>query len=286
MFSPSQRSAYIRLMRIDKPIGTYLVCWPMLWALWIAGNGHPDAFIVAVFLLGALTMRSAGCVINDYADRHVDGAVKRTCNRPLVTGEITPRQALTLFAVLITIALILILMLNTLTVVLALAAAMLATLYPFIKRWSHLPQFVLGIAFAWSIPMAFAAVSNTVPVEAFLLFSATVCWVVAYDTMYAIVDRDDDLRVGIKSTAILFGDHDQTIILLLHGIMFALLYWLGLRIGAGFFYYLGLAAALGLVTYQHYIIRNRERDACFQAFLNNHQLGAIIFAGLFLDYAI
>jgi 4-hydroxybenzoate polyprenyltransferase len=164
-------------------------------------------------------------------------------------------------------------------------AAMLATLYPFIKRWSHLPQFVLGLAFAWSIPMAFAAVHNAVPVEALIVFFATVCWVVAYDTMYAIVDREDDLRIGIKSTAILFGDHDQTIILLLHGIMFALLYALGVRIGAGFFYYLGLAGALALVTYQHYIIRNRERDACFTAFLNNHQLGAIIFAGLFLDYA-
>ncbi|MDQ6978630.1 MAG: 4-hydroxybenzoate octaprenyltransferase [Mariprofundaceae bacterium] len=286
MFSPSQRSAYIRLMRIDKPIGTYLVCWPMLWALWIAGNGHPDAFIVTIFLLGAFTMRSAGCVINDYADRHVDGAVKRTSQRPLVTGEIRPRQALILFATLITVALILVLMLNALTVQLAIAAAMLATLYPFIKRWSNLPQCVLGLAFAWSIPMAFAAVNNTVPVEAFLLFFATVSWVIAYDTMYAIVDRDDDLRIGVKSTAILFGDYDQTIILLLHGIMFALLYGLGVRLEAGLFYYLGLAGALALVAYQHYIMRNRERDGCFQAFLNNHQLGAIIFAGLFLDYAI
>lgn len=273
-------------MRLDKPIGTYLVCWPMLWALWIAGNGHPDAFIVVVFLLGAFIMRSAGCVINDYADRHVDGAVKRTSQRPLVTGDISPRQALNLFAVLIALAFGLVLMLNALTIQLAVAAAMLATLYPFIKRWSNLPQFVLGLAFAWSIPMAFAAVNNHVPIEAFILFIATVCWVVAYDTMYAMVDRDDDLKIGIKSTAILFGDYDQTIILLLHGIMFALLCNLGLRLGAGFFYYLGLAGALALVTYQHYIIRNRERDACFTAFLNNHQLGAIIFAGLFLDYAI
>jgi len=279
-------SAYTRLMRVDKPIGTYLVCWPMLWALWVAGSGHPDGFIVLVFLLGAFIMRSAGCVINDYADRHIDAHIERTKNRPLATGEISSIEALLLFALLIGIALLLVLLLNALTLQLAVAAVLLAVFYPFVKRWSHLPQCVLGIAFAWSIPMAFAAIGNSVPYQAWLIFLATVLWVVAYDTMYAMVDRNDDCHVGVKSTAILFGNHDKTIILLLQLTMFSLLYGLGVDQGWGVFYHLGLTTAAGFAGYQQYLIRHRERDACFHAFLNNHYLGAAIFLGLFIDYAV
>ncbi len=279
-------SAYARLMRVDKPIGTYLVCWPMLWALWIAGKGHPDGFIVLVFLLGAFIMRSAGCVINDYADRHVDAHIERTKNRPLVTGEISSVEGLVLFAVLIAIAFLLVLLLNPFTLKLAIAAVLLAAFYPFVKRWSHLPQFVLGVAFAWSIPMAFAAIQNTVPYPAWIIFLATLLWVVAYDTMYAMVDRNDDCQIGVKSTAILFGSHDKTIILLLQTAMFSLLYGLGIDQCWGVFYYLGLMTAVCFAAYQQYLIRNRERAACFDAFLNNHYLGAAIFFGLFMDYAI
>ncbi|MDQ6975857.1 MAG: 4-hydroxybenzoate octaprenyltransferase [Mariprofundaceae bacterium] len=285
MLIKSKLSAYARLMRVDKPIGTYLVCWPMLWALWIAGSGHPDGFIVFVFLLGAWVMRSAGCVINDYADRHLDARVQRTKNRPLATGEIRSIEALFLFFALISLALMLVLLLNPFTLQLAVAAVLLAAFYPFVKRWSHLPQFVLGIAFAWSIPMAFAAVQNTVPYQAWVLFFATVLWVVVYDTMYAMVDRNDDCNIGVKSTAILFGEHDKTIILALQVLMFSLLYCLGVDQAWGVFYDLGLAIALGLAAYQQYLIRNRERDACFRAFLNNHYLGAAVFFGLFFDYA-
>ncbi len=272
-------------MRLDRPIGIWLLAWPMLWALWIAGEGHPDGFLVVLFMLGALIMRSAGCVINDFADRHFDGQVQRTRHRPLATGEMHPSEALALFAGLLLLALLLVLQLNALTIGLAFVAVLLASLYPFVKRWSYMPQLVLGIAFAWAIPMVFAAVQHQLPADAFVLFAASVLWTIAYDTMYAMVDRDDDLKVGIKSTAILFGECDKTIILLLQIAMFGLLCYLGERHQWGGLYYLGLMLAAGFALWQQYLIRHRQRDACFQAFLNNHYLGASVFLGLFLEYA-
>ena len=205
-------AVYGRLMRVDKPIGTYLVIWPMLWALWVAGAGHPDAFVVFVFLTGAFLMRSAGCVINDFADRNIDLYVQRTQGRPLATGEASPAEAIALFAVLVLAAFLLVLLMNTLTIQLAFAAVGLAVIYPFMKRFTHLPQVFLGVAFAWGIPMAFAAVTGSVPTIAWLMVLANICWVVAYDTMYAMVDRDDDLEIGVKSTAILFAQYDRFII--------------------------------------------------------------------------
>ncbi len=278
-------NVYARLMRVDRPIGTYLVAWPMLWALWIAGGGHPDAFVVALFLMGAFLMRSAGCVINDFADRNIDGAVERTRERPLAAGEVSAREALLLFAGLGLVAFLLVLLMNRLTIELAFAAMALAVVYPFMKRFTSLPQLFLGAAFAWSIPMAFAALSNQVPAMAWLLFAATILWVIAYDTMYAMVDREDDLKIGVKSTAILFGRHDRLIIGLLQTGMLALLLVAGVQLDLGAFYYTGLLAATGLSAYQQTLIRERKRQACFQAFLNNHYLGMLIFLGLFLDYA-
>lgn len=277
---------YGRLMRVDKPIGTYLVIWPMLWALWIAADGHPDGTIVLVFLAGAFLMRSAGCVINDFADRRIDLHVERTRGRPLATGEATPGEALLLFLVLVAVAGVLLLLLNALTVKLAFAAVGLAVLYPFMKRYTHLPQLFLGVAFAWSIPMAFAAVNARVPLPAWLLLLATVAWVVAYDTMYAMVDREDDLRIGVKSTAILFGRRDRAIIAVLQLVMLGMLGGIGIMLGLGAWFYLGLSGAGLLALYQQWLLRDRERQACFRAFLNNNYSGMVIFAGLFLDYAL
>lgn len=277
---------YGRLMRLDKPIGIYLLIWPMLWALWIAGNGYPNPVIVLIFLVGALLMRSAGCVINDFADRRIDGQVERTRERPLASGEAAPWEALLLFAVLLAVALLLVLQLNPLTLKLAFLAAGLAVLYPFMKRFTHLPQLFLGFAFAWSIPMAFAALTEAVPGVAWLLWLATVAWVVAYDTMYAMVDHDDDLRIGVKSTAILFGCYDRLIIGLLQLIMLGLLAIAGWQLDLGFAWYGGLAGAAVLASYQQWLLRERERAACFRAFLNNNYTGALVFAGLLLDYAL
>lgn len=277
---------YVRLMRVDRPIGTYLVAWPMLWALWIAGRGHPDSFIVVVFLLGAFLMRSAGCVINDFADRKIDGHVERTRERPLASGEIGSREALLLFGALGLSAFLLVLMMNRLTIELAFAALGLAVIYPFMKRITHLPQVFLGMAFAWSIPMAFAAVTDSVPAMAWLLFAATILWVVAYDTMYAMVDREDDLKIGVKSTAILFGKHDRLITGLFQFAMLLLLVVVGVKLQLGAAFYIGLLLAAGLAGYQQLLIRERERQPCFQAFLNNHYLGALIFLGIFFDYAL
>lgn len=279
-------AVYGRLMRVEKPIGTYLVMWPMLWALWIAGNGHPQVSVVLIFLAGAFLMRSAGCVINDYADRNIDLHVERTRGRPLATGEATPREALALFGVLVLVALLLVLALNALTIQLAFTAVGLAVLYPFMKRYTHLPQLFLGVAFAWSIPMAFAAVAGHVSGIAWLLLLATVAWVVAYDTMYAMVDREDDLRIGVKSTAILFGRHDRLIIGVLQLAKLGLLYLVGMRLGLGLAWFGGLAGAAALALYQQWLIRERERSACFRAFLNNNYAGALVFAGLFIDYAL
>jgi 4-hydroxybenzoate polyprenyltransferase len=275
---------YAQLMRLHRPIGILLLLWPTLWALWIAGHGRPDPPVFVVFVLGVVLMRSAGCVINDYADRDFDPHVARTRDRPVAAGRVSPREALALFTVLCLIAFALVLTLNRLTVLLSFAGAFLAATYPFLKRYSHLPQFYLGMAFGWGIPMAFAAQTGGVPGLAWILFAANIFWAVAYDTAYAMVDREDDLKVGVKSTAILFGRHDRAMIFVFHIVTIALLALTGALAGLGLGYYAGLTAALGFALYQQRLMRHRDRDGCFRAFLNNNWFGAAVFAGLVLDY--
>lgn len=275
---------YARLMRLHRPIGILLLLWPTLWALWIAAQGRPGLHILAVFVLGVVLMRSAGCVINDYADRDFDPHVERTRDRPVAAGRVSPREALVLFAVLCLIAFALVFTLNRLTILLSFAGAFLAATYPFVKRFTHLPQFYLGAAFGWGIPMAFAAQTGGIPPVGWTLFAANVCWAVAYDTAYAMVDRDDDYKVGVKSTAILFGRHDRAMIFLFHVVTLSLLAYSGALAGLGLRYYAGLAAALGFVLYQQHLMRDRTRDGCFRAFLNNNWFGAAVFAGLLLNY--
>jgi 4-hydroxybenzoate polyprenyltransferase len=275
---------YVRLMRLHRPIGSLLLLWPTLWALWIAAQGRPGLYLLAVFVLGVVLMRSAGCVINDYADRNFDPHVERTRDRPIAAGRVTPREALALFASLCLIAFALVLTLNRLTILLSFAGAFLAATYPFIKRFTHLPQFYLGAAFGWGIPMAFAAQTGGIPPVGWTLFGANVCWAVAYDTAYAMVDRDDDLKVGVKSTAILFGRHDRAMVFLFHVLTLGLLSYAGALAGLGLRYYAGLVAALGFALYQQYLMRDRTRDGCFRAFLNNNWFGAAVFAGLLLNY--
>lgn len=276
--------AYHRLMRTDKPIGALLLLWPTLWALWVATPGLPPLWILAVFVAGVWLMRAAGCVVNDYADRKFDGHVKRTANRPLPSGQVTEKEARTLFVVLILLSFLLVLTLNTMTILLSVAALALAWVYPFMKRYTHLPQVVLGAAFGWSIPMAFAAVSESVPLSCWLMFLANILWAVAYDTQYAMVDRDDDLKIGIKSTAILFGRQDKLIIGILQVAV------LGLMVGIGYLnqlngaFYAAVAAAGVLFIYQQKLIANREREACFKAFLNNNYVGLVLFLGLAVSY--
>lgn len=277
---------YILLTRLHKPIGIYLLLWPTLWALWLAGEGRPDVLPVCVFCLGVVLMRSAGCVINDYADRGIDPHVERTKQRPLASGRVTPREALILFVVLCLIAFALVLTMNRLTIAMSPVALILAGLYPFMKRYTHWPQVFLGAAFAWAIPMAFAAQTGTVPALAWYLFGATLLWTVAYDTMYAMVDREDDLKIGVKSTAILFARADRLIIALLQVAVIFLLAGIGYYAGLGFLYYAGLAVAAGLAVYQQYLIRGRKAALCFAAFLNNHWFGAVVFAGMASDYAL
>ncbi|WP_425445068.1 4-hydroxybenzoate octaprenyltransferase [Zobellella endophytica] len=274
--------AYMALARLDKPIGSLLLLWPTLWALWIAADGVPSPWLLLVFTAGVFSMRSAGCVINDYADRHIDGHVKRTRARPLPAGELTERQALGFFALLVGISFLLVLTTNALTIQLAFAGLGWAALYPFMKRYTHLPQLFLGIAFSWAIPMAFAAQGNSLPAGLWLLFAAKLTWTVAYDTMYAMVDRDDDLKIGVKSTAILFGRHDKLIIGLLQLLTLLLLVWAGQVFALGAAFYWGVLAAAALFVYQQRLIRDRERTACFQAFLNNNYAGMVVFAGLVL----
>jgi 4-hydroxybenzoate polyprenyltransferase len=275
---------YAQLMRLHRPIGILLLLWPTLWALWIAGQGRPGLPVFVVFVLGVVLMRSAGCVINDYADRDFDPHVARTRDRPVAAGRVSPREALALFAVLCLIAFALVLTLNRLTILLSFAGAFLAATYPFLKRYSHLPQFYLGMAFGWGIPMAFAAQTGGVPVLAWILFAANIFWAVAYDTAYAMVDREDDLKVGVKSTAILFGRHDRALIFVFHMVTIALLAVTGALAGLGLGYYAGLTAALGFALYQQRLMRRRDRDGCFRAFLNNNWFGAAVFAGLLLNY--
>jgi 4-hydroxybenzoate polyprenyltransferase len=277
-------STYIQLTRLNKPIGIYLLLWPTLTALWIAAEGVPHLGVLLVFILGAVFMRSAGCVINDYADRHIDPHVKRTAERPIATGKVSTREALILFSALCLAAFILVLFLNDLTIYLSFGGVLLAAIYPFMKRHTYLPQVFLGAAFAWAIPMAFAAQTNALPAVAWILFIATVLWATAYDTMYAMVDRDDDIKIGVKSTAILFGDLDRIIIAIIQMLVFISLIMLGQTLKLGGFYYLGLSLAAALAGYQQYLLRGRKRTKCLKAFLNNHWFGLVIFIGVVLHY--
>ena len=275
---------YIDLTRFNRPIGSYLLLWPTLWALWIASEGMPDLKILTIFVLGVFLTRSAGCVINDFADRKIDAHVKRTSQRPLATGRISSKEALTLFAVLMLVAFVLVLFTNTMTIMMSFGGLFLASLYPFMKRHTHLPQVVLGAAFGWAIPMAFTAVNESVPVIAWLIYIAKILWTVAYDTMYAMVDRDDDLKIGVKSTAILFGDLDKIIIGILQLITLLILLLVGIHLHLCSPYFIGLLVATALFCYQQILIKNRDRDLCFKAFLNNHYAGLAVFAGIFAHY--
>ena len=277
-------SAYVRLMRLDRPIGTFLLLWPTLWAIWIAGEGQPQARIVLILTLGVFVMRAAGCVINDYADRNFDGSVERTRARPLATGELTAANALTAFGVLLLIALVLVLQLNRESFYVALCALAVASFYPFSKRFTYLPQFILGVAFSMGIPMAFTAHHGSIPAVAWWLLIANLLWVVAYDTIYAMVDREDDLKIGIKSTAILFGRHDRLIVLLLGLSSLALLAWIGSTQGFNAYFYGGLILALINLGYQQWLIREEDNSKRFSAFLSNNWLGAFVFCGLLLNY--
>lgn len=277
---------YALLMRLHRPIGILLLLWPTLWALWIAGAGRPGLRVAAVFVLGVALMRSAGCVINDYADRDFDAHVARTRDRPIAAGRVTPKEALVLFVALCLAAFALVLLMNTLTIALSVIGALLAASYPYTKRYTHLPQFYLGAAFGWSIPMAFAAQTGAIPAIAWVLFGANVFWSVAYDTQYAMVDREDDLKVGVKSTAILFGDWDRFFVGLSHLLTIVLLAAAGRMAGLGVMYYAGLTLASVIAGYQQGLIRRRVGQACFRAFLNNNYFGAAVFAGLLLDYGV
>lgn len=273
-------------MRIDRPIGTYLVMWPALWSLWLAAKGVPDIHLLLVFISGAFLMRSAGCVINDFADRHIDGHVQRTQHRPLATAVITSKEALQLFILLCLSATVLLLFTNALTASYAVLAFLLATLYPFTKRFTQLPQVILGMAFSCSIPMAFAAQTNNVPLVALALYFAVISWVVAYDTFYAMVDREDDIKINVKSTAILFGRYDRIITALLQLIFLALLILIGHQQALGTIYFSSLLIISGLILYQQYLIKDRSPAACFKAFLNNNFVGMAVFIGIAADLAI
>lgn len=273
---------YARLMRWDRPIGALLLLWPTLWALWLAGNGQPQQSVVVIFLLGVWVMRSAGCVINDLADRNFDPFVERTRDRPLASGRVSVREALVLTIVLLLIALGLALLLNRLALMLAMVGVLLAVIYPFMKRFHHLPQANLGLAFSWSIPMAYAALTDSVPASAWLLFVANMMWVLVYDTEYAMADRDDDLKIGLKSSAILFGHYDRVLIGVLQALTVLLLIAVGWVNNLGIVYYLGLFGAGGLFVYHQSLIRQRDRKNCFKAFLNNNGVGLCIFCGLLL----
>mgnify|MGYP000559476777 FL=1 len=275
---------YLKLARVDKPIGIFLVLWPTLWALWLAAEGLPSLDVLAIFVAGCVLMRSAGCVINDFADRKIDGDVERTKDRPLVTGKITSKNALIFFAALCLIAFVLVLLTNEFTIYLSFGALALASAYPFMKRYTYLPQVVLGAAFAWSVPMAYAAQTNELPSIIWLIYTATVLWTVAYDTMYAMVDREDDLKIGVKSTAILFGSADRAIIAFLQVLVILTLCMIGEQLGLGQFYFLGVVSASILFIYQQHLIRHRYREECFKAFLNNNWVGLVIFVGLVLDF--
>ena len=280
----SQWPHYAQLMRLDRPIGTLLLLWPTAWALWIASQGKPDLWLLAVFGLGVFLMRSAGCVINDYADRDIDKHVERTKNRPLTAGRVTEKETLLLFLVLVVLAFGLVLTLNTFTIILSFVGAFLAASYPFMKRFTHLPQAYLGIAFAWAVPMVFAAQTGELDVRLWWIFAATVLWAISYDTMYAMVDREDDLKIGVKSTAILFGQYDRFWIGVFQVAFLLSLVMTGIVFSLHAVYFAALAIAAGQSIYHQWLIRNRDKDMCFKAFLDNNRLGAVVFVGIVLDY--
>ncbi len=275
---------YWLLCRFDKPIGILILLWPALWALWVASDGKPDLLVLTVICAGVVLMRSAGCVINDYADRDFDPHVERTRQRPIAAGKVMPKEALILFVVLCLLAFGLVLLLNLKTILLSFVAAFLAASYPFMKRFTHLPQAYLGIAFGFAVPMAFAAQTGEVPRVAWVMYLAVMLWALVYDTMYAMVDKEDDLKIGVKSTAILFADKEREIMAILQMIILVLLVWVGQMAGLGFFYYLSLLGAAGLFIYQQKLIFHREKADCFRAFLNSNWVGLVIFIGLVMDY--
>ena len=279
-----QARQYAMLMRLDKPIGIWLLLWPTLWGLWIAGEGHPEPRIFLVFVIGVIVMRSAGCVINDFADRKIDNQVSRTKDRPLASGTVAPAEAIVLFIALGLIAVALVLTLDPLTQALAIIGAILTILYPFMKRLIAAPQLILGAAFGWSIPMVFAAQTGEIPRLAWLIWLAVIVWAVIYDTIYAMVDREDDLKLGIKSTAILFGSADVFIITLLQVILMLAFWLIGAAAHLGVWYFAGTLIAGLLFVFQYLLIRRRQPDACFRAFLNNNYVGMAIFIGIMLDY--
>ncbi|MEF1226697.1 4-hydroxybenzoate octaprenyltransferase [Vibrio fortis] len=280
----TKAKAYWQLTRMDRPIGTLLLLWPTLWALVIAANGLPDLSVLVVFVLGVVLMRSAGCVINDFADRKVDGHVKRTKQRPLPSGAVSSKEAVALFLVLAIVSFLLVLTMNTLTIQLSFIGVGLAFIYPFMKRFTHLPQLFLGLAFSWAIPMAWAAQTNELPGVVWFVFAINALWTIAYDTQYAMVDRDDDLKIGIKSTAILFGRQDKLVIGVLQLITLAMLIALGMHYQLGGSFYWSLLVVGGLFVYQQHLIRHRDRDLCFQAFLNNNYVGMAVTAGLLVAF--
>lgn len=275
---------YAILTRLDRPIGILLLLWPTLWALWIAARGWPDLLVLFVFVSGVVLMRSAGCAINDYADRHIDPHVRRTRSRPLATGRISPREALLVFAVLSISAFLLVLLMNRLTIYMSFIGIALAASYPFSKRFHYMPQIHLGAAFGWAAPMAFTAQANEITNVTWLLFIATILWATAYDTMYAMADREDDLKIGVKSTAILFGDADRLIIGIIQALLIIDLVLIGRQADLGLYYYLSLVLATAIALYHQFLIRHRDPQQCFRAFLHNNWFGMVIFLGIVLDY--
>ncbi len=281
---PTRFMSFWQLMRFDKPIGSLLLLWPTLWALWIAGEGKPNVKVVVIFVLGTIVMRAAGCVINDYADRNIDGHITRTRNRPLATGVVSPKEALILFVVLCLVAFGLVLLTNPLTIKLSLGGVALAICYPFMKRHTFLPQVFLGAAFSWGIPMTFTAQTNELPSSLWLIYIANLLWTVTYDTFYAMVDRKDDLKIGVKSTAILFGNNDRIITATLQVMTILSLIMVATRFDLGVYFYGGLGLASLLFWYQQWLIKYRDPQDCFRAFLHNNWVGFVIFLGLLLHY--
>jgi 4-hydroxybenzoate polyprenyltransferase len=275
--------SYAELMRLHKPIGILLLLWPTLWALWIAGSGRPSIKNCVIFVAGVILMRSAGCIINDFADRKYDPHVSRTHTRPIATGVVSPKEAIVLFLILCLLAFILVLFTNFLTIILSVFAVITAFIYPFMKRYTHWPQLILGIAFSFSIPMAFTAETNHLPMIAFIMMAANILWTIAYDTQYAMVDRSDDLKIGIKSTAILFGNYDLLMIGLFQGVASMLLFLIGFLKSLSIYYFFGIIAAIALFAYQYKLTAKREPTKCFTAFLNNQWVGCVIFIGILLS---
>ena len=279
-------NAYIRLMRLNKPIGTYLLLWPTYWALFLSAKGWPDIDLLIIFTLGVLVMRSAGCVINDYADRNIDQNIARTKDRPLITGEVSPKSALRLFVFLLIIAFGLVLLTNVLTIKLSLIALAFATLYHFTKRWTHLPQVVLGVAFGMSVPMAFSAQTGSIPLSAGWIFLATIVWTLIYDTFYAMADRDEDIKIGVKSTAILFEKYDQIFITFLQILLIIVFVVIGNLFDLGSIYYFSLVIILIFMIYHQFLMKKRQKELFFKAFLNNNFIGMTAFIGIFLSVVI